>query len=158
MRMLRLSSFGIALWLACSSAHAQQEAAIEIDVGSPVEPGTHPDEGIMIAGATVFLVGYLSAALPILAVHLQYCESGESFTCDSTAWGFVPIVHILAGGWDGIIAGSIGLIIETVGLFMFIGGAAHHHPNERAAPRPGDVAITFAPRGADVGLGLELAL
>lgn len=152
-------------FVVCSLALASVDSrALAQDAPRPPAPtvvGTHPDEGLMIAGGVTFLAGYLVAALTIASVHPGYCDQHFSgaespeVSCTSIAWGFTPIVHILAGGWDGLIAGSVGLFIEFIGLLIFTGGAAHHHPNQPRAP--GTVAFRASVPGADVGVGMDLA-
>lgn len=157
----------LATFLAAPRARAQdllvEPEPLTLDASASL--GTHPDEGLMIAGATVFLLGVTMGVAVLMPIEVGHCvEPGDTASlpgdhgfpmCSQAPLAAIPFAHILGGGMDSIIAGPILLVAEVIGLFTFIGGAAHHHPNGPAAPRAGEITLTGVP-GADVGLGLSI--
>lgn len=165
-RRIGLSSLMLALLLAASPV-AAQDLALAPPSAPVADLGTHPDEGLMIAGGSLFLLSVTLGAVALMPAELGSCVNpGEDSdlppdhgfaSCAQAPMAAIPFAHILGGGFGSIVGGSLLLVAEVIGLFIFIGGAAHHHPNEAAAPQPGDVSF-WSPRDADAGLGLTLHL
>lgn len=156
----------VAIAVAPRAARAGDDDAIlptvtPLDITPPPDPGTHPDEGLMIAGAVTFWAAYLIAPAVILPIEAGNCGdpmvSGGVYDCDDLGFLFIPFAHLRAGGWASVIGGSILIFPEIIGLFMFIGGAAHHHPNEPTeSPTEGDVDVSVSASQAHVGLQLDV--
>lgn len=146
--------------LALPSRVLAQDTALSLEVTE--DPGTHPDEGLMIAGGTVFLLGALTGLAVLMPLELAGCVEPGTDTdlppdhgyasCSQAPLAAVPFAHLAAGGISSLIAGPILLVAEVIGLFTFVGGAAHHHPN---APRAGEVRLVGV-AGAEAGLGLAV--
>ena len=129
---------------------------------APSALGTHPDDGLMIAGGTVFLLGVTVGVAVLMPIEVAGCvEPGDDSLppdhwramCGQAPLSAIPFAHLIGGGIASIVAGPILLVAEIVGLFTFIGGAAHHHPNE--APRAGEVQLSGV-AGADAGLSMTV--
>ncbi len=160
--MQRRLAVSVALVLLASSVASAQTTPTASEVPASRELETHPDEGLMIAGGVVFGAAILAGITILMPVQLGHCydpnapsrslppDSGYA-DCGRAPMAAIPFAHLLGGGIDSIIGGPILLVAEIVGLFTFIGGAAHHHPS---AP---SVTVAGVP-GADVGLALALVL
>jgi hypothetical protein len=134
-----------------SSARAQDD-----------EIPTHPDEGLMIAGGVVFGAAVLSGLAILMPIEMSNCiDPGSAHalmlppdngyaSCSQAPYSGIPFAHVAGGGVDSIIAGPILLVAEIVGLFTFIGGAAHHRPDANT------ITLTGV-SGADVGLGVGVS-
>lgn len=146
-------------------ASAQDAREAPDDTRADADVGTHPDEGLMIAGGSLFLLSITMGVAVLMPIQLSHCydpgsaaasrlppDSGYA-SCGQAPLAAVPFAHLIGGGIDSIIGGPILLVAEVVGLFMFIGGAAHHHPNTPASPRAGELTVAGV-SGADVGLAL----
>ncbi|UJR78563.1 hypothetical protein [Sandaracinus amylolyticus] len=148
----------IAVLLVAPVASAQTSEVLALP-----SPSTHPDEGLMIAGGTVFLLGVTVGVAVLMPIELAGCvepsDAGSlppdhwGATCSQAPLSAIPFAHLMGGGIASIVAGPILLVAEIVGLFTFIGGAAHHHPDE--APQAGDVRLSGV-AGADAGLSVTI--
>lgn len=152
----------LAVLLLAPLASAQSSTTPE-----PLEQRTHPDEGLMIAGATVFLGAVTAGVAILMPLELSSCvEPGRDSSlppdhgyamCSQAPLSAIPFAHLVGGGAASLIAGPILLVAEIIGLFTFIGGAAHHHPDTAPSARTGDVTVGGV-AGADIGLSLSLHL
>lgn len=136
-----------------SAAHAQAAASEAGDAGY----GTHPDEGLMIAGAVTFAASYVIAISIALPEITRYCGTpAVAYDCNAIGYQLIPFAHFVPFEGLAMYSGPIWVAAELVGLFMLIGGAAHHHPNAPPSLAFGP-AVELRPSapGADVG-GLSL--
>ena len=149
--------------LSLSSRVGAQDTRVAPEAAA-VDLGTHPDEGLMIAGGSLFLLSVTMGVAVLMPIQMSHCyQPGSAFaaglppdsgytTCSQAPYAAIPFAHLVGGGVDSLIGGPILLVAEIVGLFMFIGGAAHHRPNAPAAP---SVTLAGVP-GAEAGLAVAL--
>ncbi|MEZ4340314.1 MAG: hypothetical protein R3B82_27135 [Sandaracinaceae bacterium] len=153
--MYRLIVLALGTSLALPSVAAAQ-AAIPLDPPTvqltvePAEPSTHPDEGLMIAGGVTFLVAYAAALainLPEIAAHCGRPDiHGYTPPCEYIGLQMIPLAHPRFDGL-GMFSNPIFIITELVGALIFVGGAAHHHPDEPLA----EAELRVTPTSVTVG-------
>lgn len=153
--MVRLTALVGVLALAIPSVAVAQAAApldppsasVSLEVS---DPPTHPDEGLMIAGGVTFLVAYVAALSVNLPEIAAYCGRtdvhGYVPSCDSIGLQLIPFAHPRFDGL-GLFSNPIFIVTELIGALIFVGGAAHHHPDEplgEGQVRLGPTSITVA--------------
>ena len=106
-----------------------------------------------------FSAAYLAGSLNVWLFEAQYtCGSPDphSTPCEWRGLAFVPFAHYLGGGdMAGALVGAFATAVEVVSLVVFIVGVAVRRPRRRA-PGPGEVRLSGAVPGADVGLALDV--